>query len=197
MTTKPLRCPCGAADYAACCGRYHNGIPAPDAETPIEPLAIRVGRQQTPANSLVMMRSRYSAYVLKLEAYLLATWHPSTRPAALDLATDNTKWLGLEVRKHQCRISGSSHRGIRCALQDRRPRRAPARGQPLRSRGWAVVLSWTGNSSSRFLSPRLNTNWPASAAPASPAPGTGARRSAAVPRCRPRRHRSDAGRDNP
>lgn len=47
-----------------------------------------------------MMRSRYSAYVLKLEAYLLATWHSCTRPAALDLAADNTKWLGLEVKSH-------------------------------------------------------------------------------------------------
>ena len=45
------------------------------------------------------MRSRYSAYVLKLEDYLLATWHPDTRPASLDLAADNTKWIGLEVRK--------------------------------------------------------------------------------------------------
>lgn len=46
------------------------------------------------------MRSRYSAYVLKLEAYLLATWHHTTRPAALDLAADNAKWLGLELKKH-------------------------------------------------------------------------------------------------
>ena len=46
------------------------------------------------------MRSRYSAYALKLEPYLLVTWHPSTRPAALDLAADNTKWLGLEVKKY-------------------------------------------------------------------------------------------------
>lgn len=46
------------------------------------------------------MRSRYSAYVLRLEAYLLATWHPSTRPAMLDLAADGAKWLGLEVKKH-------------------------------------------------------------------------------------------------
>ena len=46
------------------------------------------------------MRSRYSAYVLKLEAYLLATWHPSTRPAALDLTHDNTQWLGLRVMRH-------------------------------------------------------------------------------------------------
>ena len=46
------------------------------------------------------MRSRYCAYALKLEAYLLATWHPGTRPAALDLAADNTKWLGLEVKQY-------------------------------------------------------------------------------------------------
>lgn len=46
------------------------------------------------------MRSRYSAYVLKLEPYLLATWHPTTRPAVLDLAADNVKWLRLEVKMH-------------------------------------------------------------------------------------------------
>lgn len=80
MTAKPLPCPCGGADYATCCGRYHNGEPAPDA--------------------LTLMRSRYSAYALRLEPYLLASWHDSTRPAALDLAADNTKWTGLEIRKH-------------------------------------------------------------------------------------------------
>ena len=51
------------------------------------------------------MRSRYSAYVLKLEAYLLATWHPDTRPATLDLLSDNTKWLGLEVKNHITTVS--------------------------------------------------------------------------------------------
>lgn len=46
------------------------------------------------------MRSRYSAYVLQLEDYLLQTWHPDTRPALLGLAQDNqTKWLGLEVMR--------------------------------------------------------------------------------------------------
>jgi SEC-C motif-containing protein len=44
------------------------------------------------------MRARYSAYVLKLEDYLLATWHASTRPANLDLSSDAGKWLGLEVK---------------------------------------------------------------------------------------------------
>ena len=42
------------------------------------------------------MRSRYSAYVLGLIEYLLATWHPSTSPGELELSP--VKWLGLEVR---------------------------------------------------------------------------------------------------
>ena len=54
------------------------------------------------------MRSRYSAYVLGLEPYLLATWHASTRPAALHLAEEaGTKWLGLEVKRRQ--MQDASH----------------------------------------------------------------------------------------
>lgn len=46
------------------------------------------------------MRSRYSAFVLGLRDYLLATWHPATRPAELELTTEPpTKWLGLEVKR--------------------------------------------------------------------------------------------------
>jgi SEC-C motif-containing protein len=46
------------------------------------------------------MRSRYSAFVLGLADYLLATWHATTRPAELVLATEPpTKWLGLEVKR--------------------------------------------------------------------------------------------------
>ncbi len=45
------------------------------------------------------MRSRYSAFVLERSDYLQATWHASTRP--VDVGADaNTKWLGLEVRRH-------------------------------------------------------------------------------------------------
>ena len=44
------------------------------------------------------MRSRYSAYALGLSDYLLATWHPSTRPASLDLhGQPPLRWLGLDV----------------------------------------------------------------------------------------------------
>ncbi len=81
-------CPCGSADYAACCARYHNGAAAPDAES--------------------LMRSRYSAYVLKLEPYLLATWHPDTRPVTLDLADDAAKWLGLQVKKYMVKSADSA-----------------------------------------------------------------------------------------
>ncbi len=49
------------------------------------------------------MRSRYSAFVLRLPDYLLATWHASTRPPTLDLAeaeASQTSWLGLSVKLH-------------------------------------------------------------------------------------------------
>ena len=42
------------------------------------------------------MRSRFSAFVLRLADYLLATWHSSTRPGHLDLA-DSPQWVGLQV----------------------------------------------------------------------------------------------------
>jgi SEC-C motif-containing protein len=44
------------------------------------------------------MRSRYAAFVLGKVAYLLATWHPSTRPAELTL-DPKLHWLGLDVRR--------------------------------------------------------------------------------------------------
>ena len=45
------------------------------------------------------MRSRYSAYVLALEPYLLATWHPDTRPEALGLDDgESPRWLGLDIK---------------------------------------------------------------------------------------------------
>ena len=46
------------------------------------------------------MRSRYSAFVLDLRAYLLATWHTSTRPPALQAPEPGLRWLGLEVKAH-------------------------------------------------------------------------------------------------
>lgn len=42
------------------------------------------------------MRSRYSAFVLRNEPYLLASWHPRTRPASISFEPDQ-KWLGLRI----------------------------------------------------------------------------------------------------
>lgn len=42
------------------------------------------------------MRSRYSAYVLANETFLLATWHPNTRPESVAFPDDVT-WEGLQV----------------------------------------------------------------------------------------------------
>jgi SEC-C motif-containing protein len=76
-------CPCGSGhQLEACCGRHHSGVSAPDAEA--------------------LMRSRYTAYVLGDAAYLLATWHASTRPQTLKLdETPGPKWLGLQVKRFE------------------------------------------------------------------------------------------------
>ena len=46
------------------------------------------------------MRPRYSADVLGRHDSLRETWHPSTRPVALDEQTPLRKWLGLWIRCH-------------------------------------------------------------------------------------------------
>jgi SEC-C motif-containing protein len=74
----PRRCPCGTGlTYAECCGRLHEGV-------------------ATAATAEQLMRSRYSAFVVGDPAYLLATWHPSTRPRDLEL-DPATRWTGLDV----------------------------------------------------------------------------------------------------
>lgn len=77
-------CPCGSGrTYADCCGRWHAGprhLQAPDAAA--------------------LMRSRYTAFVMCLDDYLLATWHATTRPASMDASEPGLRWLGLDVRKH-------------------------------------------------------------------------------------------------
>ena len=76
-------CPCGTGDsYEACCARWYSGDQHLAAPTPE-----------------ALMRSRYTAYTLGLVDYLLATWHASTRPAALESVDPQVRWLGLEVRK--------------------------------------------------------------------------------------------------
>jgi SEC-C motif-containing protein len=73
-------CPCGGPSLAACCGPYLDGT-------------------ALPASAEKLMRSRYTAYSLGNDAYLHATWHPSTRPVEPIISDDEKlQWLGLEVK---------------------------------------------------------------------------------------------------
>jgi SEC-C motif-containing protein len=42
------------------------------------------------------MRSRFTAFALGNSAYLLASWHPSTRPAVIEL-DDGLRWYRLDI----------------------------------------------------------------------------------------------------
>jgi len=42
------------------------------------------------------MRSRYSAFALGFAGYLLETWHPSTRPASMEL-DEGLRWYRLDI----------------------------------------------------------------------------------------------------
>ncbi len=54
---------------------------------------------KSPANTAeALMRSRYTAYVMANEGYLLDSWHKSTRPSGLDLS-EPVEWLGLQVKQ--------------------------------------------------------------------------------------------------
>jgi SEC-C motif domain protein len=72
-----VRCPClSGLTYDECCGVFHDGTAAPTAEA--------------------LMRSRYSAFATGNAQYLLETWHPSTRPVAMELDAD-LRWYRLDI----------------------------------------------------------------------------------------------------
>lgn len=52
--------------------------------------------QDEPRTAEQLMRSRFAAFRGADASWLLRTWHPSTRPAHLDLS-DNPRWRGLQV----------------------------------------------------------------------------------------------------
>jgi len=77
-----MLCPCGSGiPYSGCCEPLHLGAAAETAEA--------------------LMRSRFSAFALRstnprLDGYLLSSWHPSTKPATLEL-DDGTTWRRLQI----------------------------------------------------------------------------------------------------
>ncbi|MDG4813023.1 YchJ family metal-binding protein [Hydrogenovibrio sp. 3SP14C1] len=73
-------CPCGSKKtYAECCEPFHLG-------------------QTFPQSAERLMRTRYSAYVMKLEQYLINTWAESTRPNQIEFE-ENIHWLRLRIVK--------------------------------------------------------------------------------------------------
>lgn len=85
MTAAPedTLCPCGSGKtFQNCC----------------RPFLLAVS---LPASAEALMRSRYTAYVLKDAPYLLATWHPDTRPVSLYFDQEPPpQWLGLSIKRH-------------------------------------------------------------------------------------------------
>lgn len=73
-----MRCPCTSVDtYDGCCGPILSGAIA-------APTAIR------------LMRSRFTAFATGDAEHLLRSWHPSTRPAGIDLDPD-IRWTRLDI----------------------------------------------------------------------------------------------------
>ncbi|MGV2983805.1 YchJ family protein [Microbacterium sp. AGC85] len=73
-----MRCPCLSGDtFESCCGPLlSGGAKAPTAER--------------------LMRSRFTAFAVGDAAYLLRSWHASTRPLDLDL-DDDLRWTRLDI----------------------------------------------------------------------------------------------------
>ncbi|WP_086820699.1 YchJ family protein [Allokutzneria sp. NRRL B-24872] len=73
-----MTCPCGLdKSYDECCGALHSGAAAA-------------------STAERLMRSRYSAFAVSDEAYLLRTWHQATRPSTVDFEP-RQRWTGLEI----------------------------------------------------------------------------------------------------
>jgi SEC-C motif-containing protein len=73
-----IPCPCGGGAYETCCARYvETGAATPTA--------------------VALMRSRYTAYVLRNEAYLRTTWWPDTLPDEPITGADDVKWIALDI----------------------------------------------------------------------------------------------------
>jgi SEC-C motif domain protein len=97
--------------------------------------------REWPATAEALMRSRYAAYEAGDTEWLLASWHPSTRPATLDLEP-GAKWLGLEVRDHK--VIDSDHAEVefvaRCRVGGGRAVRLHERSRFVREDGrWYYV----------------------------------------------------------
>lgn len=77
-------CPCGGGNFDHCCGRFLEG------------------KEEAPT-ALLLMRSRYTAYVLQDKAYLKHSWHIDTVPHDIEQLFNQSppQWLGLTIKDYQ------------------------------------------------------------------------------------------------
>lgn len=74
-------CLCGSdKKYLLCCGLFHS-------------------TEQIPLTAESLMRSRFTAYAMQNEAYLLATWDSDKRPEQIDFSKEEAEWIRLEIIK--------------------------------------------------------------------------------------------------
>jgi SEC-C motif-containing protein len=78
--TQDTACPCGSGKtFDQCCGPFISG-------------------EQLPPTAEALMRSRYTAYTLQNDDYLLHTWKAESRPTDQSPSDDDgTIWTGLEI----------------------------------------------------------------------------------------------------
>ena len=78
MTDSALTCYCDSGQlYSRCC-------------------EVIVSGQTSAATAEALMRSRYTAFCLGDQQYLLKSWHPDTRPGRVTINPDQ-QWLDLKI----------------------------------------------------------------------------------------------------
>ena len=76
-----LLCRCGSnLQYDTCCRTFHENI-------------------KIPITAESLMRSRFTAYAMQNESYLLETWEASKRPEEINFSKENAEWTRLEILK--------------------------------------------------------------------------------------------------
>jgi SEC-C motif-containing protein len=74
-----ILCLCGSGiNYQECCELFHVG-------------------EKKPTTAVELMRSRYTAYVLRNAVYLQETWDVTRRPKLIDFSKEKIDWLRLEI----------------------------------------------------------------------------------------------------
>jgi SEC-C motif domain protein len=82
-------CPCGLnADYSSCCKPLLDG-------------------EKSAETAERLMRSRYTAYVVKDVDYLMKTWHFAGRPKEIETVSI-PDWIGLEIVRTEEGLAGDA-----------------------------------------------------------------------------------------